>query len=78
MKHAKRLYLRGAFGLAVAGVLGFGTTQAFAGTAARTPFQACRIDWDCFHSSQCGSNGGICNQMDGYCDCFPENEPVIP
>ncbi len=34
---------------------------------------ACRIDFDCFHSTQCGPNGGICNTVDGYCDCFPEN-----
>ena len=77
MSHRKRLYLRSVFGVAVAGVLGFGATQAFAGTAAKIPFQACRIDYDCFHLSQCGSNGGICNQVDGYCDCFPENLPLI-
>jgi hypothetical protein len=75
MKQRKRLYLRGVFGVAVAGVLGFGATQAFAGTAAKIPFQACRSDWDCFHASQCASNGGTCNQIDGYCDCFPINEP---
>lgn len=67
----RRLILlrNGAFALAIAATLGFGATQALAGTAPAQAARSCDdtlCNWEC---EQLGAGGGYCNSY-GQCECL--------